>query len=205
VCFWGGCVLIVSGCVFCGASGVVPVVFLDTFTAYQLLQAGDQACNRCVKMLSDPKFRRNCWYMQGESWFKVPDVLEFLELTLPALDLKASPIVLYLTLQKRKHGWILAVQNPVLNSNRFVLVCDEDKIFFDRERFLVHLQFCRVLRAREIPKVVLLGGYPSASTIRHFGLSFEECSKLRSLQRDKLWELCVKFDRTKPKPEQETL
>jgi hypothetical protein len=32
-----------SSCVFCGAPGVVPVVFPETFTAYQLLQTGDQA------------------------------------------------------------------------------------------------------------------------------------------------------------------
>lgn len=193
-----------SDCVFCGAPARVPVVFLDTFTAYQLLQAGDSACSICAMMLRDAKFRRNCWFLVGEVWAKLDDVLEFLDYKLPAIllelaaspDLKSTRVVVYLTLQKRKHGWILAVQNPVLSPNRFVLVVDEEKILFERGHFTELLQLCRELFfTRELPKWLLLGGYPAPSVIRRFDLSSEVCSKLHSLQRDRLWWAVVSFCR----------
>ena len=188
-------------CVFCGASNpTVHVRFKDTFTAYQYVQAGDWACRRCSVMLEDAKFRRNCWVMFGNEekgwtkWHKIEDVLSFLK------ELPQPPFVIYLTLQKRKHGWILAVQNPVLNRNRFILVVDEEKIFFERTRFLELTAFSQTLFSHGVPKAVLLGGYPSASAIRRFKLSFDECSRLRSLQRDRLWYLVIKFGKRIEQP-----
>lgn len=190
----------VGCCVFCGASNpTIHVRFKDTFTAYQYVQAGDWACSRCAVMLEDAKFRRNCWVMFGNEedrskWVKIEDVLSFLQ------NMPNPSFVLYLTLQKRKHGWILAVQNPVLNRNRFILVVDEEKIFFERHRFMRLKMFSENLLAREVPKAMLLGGYPSASSIRRFKLSFDECSRLRSLKRDRLWYLVVKFGKRIEQP-----
>lgn len=179
-----------GGCVFCGAAASIPVSFLDTFTAYQLLQAGDSACERCAGMLGDAKFRRNCWYMQGEKWVKIDDALTFLE------QMTQPPFVLYLTQQKRKHGWILAVQNPVLCKDKFVLVVDEEKILFNRPSFTELLRFCRELFfVRALPKWLLLGGYPQPSSIRRFGLERDICVRLQSLQRNRLWWTIVQFSR----------
>jgi hypothetical protein len=163
------------------------IVFPDTFTAYQLFQAGDQACSRCAGMLGDAKFRRNCWVMQGEKWRKIDDVLSFLA------GMPQPPFVLYLTLQKRKHGWILAVQNPVLNCDFFTLIVDEIKVHFERERFN---QFCSdvsELMGRGVPKSVLMGGEPAVSTTIHFGFYKREVELLKARQFDRLWWLCVKF------------
>lgn len=174
-------------CVFCGAVASEKIVFPETFTAYQLLQAGDRACSRCALMLRDAKFRRNCWYMKGKTWIKIDDVWAFLS-NMPLL-----PFVLYLTLQKRKHGWILAVQNPVFNSNFFTLIVDEIKVPFERQRFN---QFCVDVTAfwgRDVPKSVLLGGEPSVSTTIHFHFSKSEVEVLKMRQFDRLWWLCVKF------------
>ena len=175
-------------CIFCGSQDATEkIVFKDTFTAYQLLQAGDRACGRCASMLGDAKYRRNCWFMKGTEWRKIDDVLGFLA------NMPEPPFVLYLTLQKRKHGWILAVQNPVLSVNRFVLVVDESKIFFDRQRFTEHLTFLESLWLRKVPKGVMSGGYPSAGLIRKFGFSRLECQRLERLQSDRLWLFAVAF------------
>ncbi len=180
----------VENCVFCGAKADVPIVFPDTFTAYQFLQAGNSACKCCADMFGDAKYRRNCWYMQGNEWVKIEDPLVFLTVTLPAVPL---PIIMYLTLKKRKHGWILSVQNPVLNFSRFILVVDEDKIFFDRQKFVEYLQFLGILWERGVPKGVLLSGYPAAGLVRKFRFSRGECRRLEQLQSDRLWQLVVAF------------
>lgn len=174
-------------CVFCGVPASVPWIPKPTFTAFQLLQAGDKACERCAVIVEDAKFRRNCWVMRGGEWHKIDDVLGFLA------DMPLPPFVLYLTLQKRKHGWILAVQNPVLSVNRFILCVDEDKIFFDRQKFNTYLAFLESLWVRKIPKGIMLGGYPSAGLIRKFQFSRDECQRLAHLQSDRLWQFTVAF------------
>ena len=141
-------------CVFFGAPGVVPVVFPETFTAYQLLQAGDRACLRCHTMLTNGQYRRKCFCIKNGVFTEIKDALAFL------VAMPPPPYVLYLTKQKCKHGWIGAVQNPVLNVNRFILCVDEDRIMFDRAKFSEHLQFLETLWALELPKGVMLGGYP---------------------------------------------
>jgi hypothetical protein len=179
-------------CVFCGSAEVSEqLVFPETFTAYQLLQAGDKACSRCYAMLKDAKFRRNCWYMKGEEWVTISNPLQFLE------ELPEPPFVLYLTKAKRKHGWIGAVQNPVLNSNRFILCVDEDRVMFDRKKFEVYLQFLESLWIREVPKGIMLGGYPPAGIIRKYQLSRVECQQLQQLQSDRLWRFVVAFKKRK--------
>jgi hypothetical protein len=194
-----------GSCVFCGAPTAVPVVFPDTFTAYQLLQAGDNACARCHMLFTDPKFRRNCWFMIDTVWAKIDDPLAFLDYILVALklELAADPrfaleplLILYLTKKKRKHGWILAVQNPVLNVNRFVLVVDEEKIMFERAKFNEYLKFSkRLLDTHAIPKSILLGGMPKPSDIKRYCLAWPDCFKLRSYQRDSLWRIIVEFSK----------
>ena len=196
-----------ASCVFCGAPGVVPVVFPETFTAYQLLQAGDKACPRCAMMFTDAKFRRNCWFMIDAVWVKIEDPLAFLDYKLVALKLEmaadpehrfdSEPLILYLTKAKRKHGWIGAVQNPVLNVNRFILCVDEDRIMFDRAKFREYLQFLEVLWAAELPKGIMLGGYPPAGIIRKYKLTREECQRLQLVQSDRLWRFVVAFKQRK--------
>ena len=176
-----------SNCVFCGASASVPVVFPETFTAYQLLQAGDKACARCAEMFRDPRFRRNCWVLRKGVWSVVEEPLAFLE------ALPEQPFVLYLTKKKRKHGWILAVQNPVLNRDKFILVVDEEKVLFERKKFEELLAFSRGLLDRGIPKGVLLHGMPYPSSLRKYGVSWPEAIRLRQLQREPLWRVIVEF------------
>lgn len=198
-------------CVFCGAPGVVPVVFPETFTAYQMLQAGDKACERCHTMFTNGQYRRNCWFMIDTVWAKIEDPLEFLDYKLVALKLEmdadpekrfdSEPLILYLTKAKRKHGWINAVQNPVLNVNRFILCVDEDRIFFDRAKFNEHLRFLKTLWALELPKCIMLCGYPPAGIIRKYKLTREECQRLQQVQSDRLWRFVVSFKQRKDEDE----
>lgn len=177
-------------CVFCGASASVPVVFPETFTAYQLLQAGDKACKRCNTMFVDAKFRRNCWVLREHQWSAISDPLGFLE------ALPEPPFILYLTRAKRKHGWILAVQNPVLNRDKFILVVDEQRVLFERAKFEEYRKFSkRLLDTHAIPKSILLGGMPKPSDVKRYGLAWPDCFKLRSYQRDMFWRIIVEFSR----------
>ena len=181
-----------SNCVFCGAKASIPVVFPETFTAYQLLQAGDKACELCAGMFVDPVFRRNCWIWCFDGVFRrVADPLGLLHGGLPA-----PPFLLYLTKKKRKHGWILSVQNPVLNRDKFILVVDEEKIMFERSRFEEYYVFCkRLFDMHAIPKSILLGGMPKPSDIKRYCLAWADCFKLRSYERDMLWRCVVEFSR----------
>jgi len=180
-----------SCCVFCGSSGAIePVVFSDTYTAFQFLQAGECACSRCAAMFRDPKFRRLNFVLKGAEFIELEDPLAFLDC--PSVEV---PFVLYLTRQHRKHGWVLAVQNPVLNLDKFVLIVDEDRLLFERGRYEEFRRFSLDLFERGVPRKVLLGGYPWASVVRKYGLSYEECLRLRDIQRDRLWRLCVEFRR----------
>jgi len=178
-----------STCIFCGAEASVNVVFPKTFTAYQFLQAGSKACLRCAEMFVDPKCRRNSWILRNGNLETVNDPLIFL------VNLPDPPFCLYLTKKKRKHGWILAVQNPVLNRDRFILIVDEEKILFEREKFVEFEAFAHSLRKKGVPKKVLLGGMPLPSVKRKYDLSWEECSKLRGLQRNSLWRVVVEFEK----------
>jgi hypothetical protein len=177
-----------SACVFCGAEGATEkVTFPSTFTAYQLLQAGDKACKRCAEMFHDPKYRRNCWIMKGDGSFWV------LDKPLKALgNLPNPPFLLYLTRTKRKHGWIRSVQNPVLDKSKFILVVDEEKVLFDLPRFLrLNMAVCR-MRLFGLPKKCLLGFLPP-SVIRKYKVSKEEIEMINKMKGDPLWGLIVAF------------
>ncbi len=177
-----------ASCVFCGSPhAVVPIVFPSTFTAYQLLQAGDKACPRCAVMFGDPQFRRNCWILKDGKFVVLDDPLRALG------SLPEPPFLLYFTKQKRKHGWIVAVQNPVLNLNKFILVVDEEKVLFERAKFEEYFHFSKGLLDKRIPKCVLLGGMPAPSVIKHYCLSWPTCFRLQKLMKEPLWRVCVEF------------
>jgi hypothetical protein len=180
-------------CVFCGRSeATAPVQFTDTYTAYQFLQSGSKACERCANMLGDSKFRRRNFVVKDDTFIAVESPLDFLDA--PSAE---PPFVLYLTRQHRKHGWVLAVQNPVLNLDRFVLIVDEDKLVFERTRYEELRRFSESLFERKVPKKAMVSGYPWASVIRKYHLSHEEAARLRDLQGDELWKVCVDFKRRK--------
>ncbi len=177
-------------CVFCGNENAeVPIVFPSTFTAYQFLQAGNKACSRCAEMFADPKYRRNSWIIRNGKFEPIENVPDFL------LNLPSSPFFLYLTKAKRKHGWIRAVQNPVLSTKRFILIVDEDKIMFDEKVYADLYAFARNLYARRVPKSVMLGGMPQPSMHLKYGLGWSESFRLRELQHDPLWRVVVEFKR----------
>lgn len=183
-----------SNCVFCGATEATEQVkFPDTFTAYQLLQAGDKACKRCFEMFKNPKFRRNNWFLVNIDGIDIvttfTDALSFLQ------DMPKPPFTLYITKQKRKHGWINSVQNPVLNTERFILCVDEEKIFFNRPEFTELTEFLNHLWPKELPKGILLGGYPPAGIIRKYKLNRKECLRLRDLKNNRMWQFIVTFKR----------
>ena len=179
-----------ANCVFCGELNADKIVkFPETFTAYQFLQAGDKACPRCAEMFTDPKYRRNSWIMKDGAFTVLDNPLETL------LNLPEPPFTLYLTKTKRKHGWVRAVQNPVLNRNKFILTIDEEKTMFSRDVFAELNGFADSMFEKGIPKSILLGGMPSASAIEKFGLSCTEYRKLRELHHDNLWRVLVEFKR----------
>lgn len=183
-----------SNCIFCGSSDAAEQVkFPDTFTAYQMLQAGDKACKRCFEMFKNPKFRRNNWFLANIDGIDIvttfTDALSFLQ------DMPQPPYMLYVTKQKRKHGWINSVQNPVLNTNRFILCVDEEKLFFNRAEFNELTLFLESLWPKKMPKSVLKGGYPPAGLIRKYQLTRMECQRLDELKANRLWRFIVDFKR----------
>ena len=146
-------------------------------------------------MFTTGLYRRKCYFIKDGVFAEIVDALAFLG------EMPAPPYVLYLTKAKRKHGWIGAVQNPVLNVNRFILCVDEDRIMFDRAKFAEYLQFLEVLWALELPKGVMLGGYPPAGIIRKYKLTREECQRLQLVQGDRLWRFAVAFKQRKDEDE----
>lgn len=179
-----------SNCVFCGSSDATEQVkFPDTFTAYQMLQAGSHACKRCHTMFTTGIYRRKCFIIKNGEFTEITDVLAFLQ------DMPEPPFTLYVTKQKRKHGWINSVQNPVLNLERFILCVDEEKIFFNRPEFNELISFLESLWPKKLPKVILKGGYPPAGLIRKYMLTRLECQKLESLKSNRMWHFIVDFKR----------
>ena len=177
-----------SACVFCGSRHPQKtIIFPQTFTAYQFVQAGNKACSRCAEMFTDPKYRRNCWIIRNGEFHVIEKPLEFL------LNLPSPPFLLYFTKNKRKHGWIRAVQNRVLSIKRFILIVDEDKIMFDDKTYADLHAFVKNLYARRIPKAVMLGGMPQPSTHRKYGLTWKESFRIRELQHNPLWRVIVEF------------
>jgi hypothetical protein len=140
-------------------------------------------------MFGDARFRRNCWIVKDGEFRVLDDPLEALSL------LPEPPFLIYFTKQKRKHGWIVAVQNPVLNLSKFILVVDEEKVLFDRAQFEEFTVFSRRLLDLGLPKCALLGGMPWPSVIQKYGLTWPECVRLQDLQKNPLWRVCVEFYR----------
>jgi hypothetical protein len=182
-----------ENCVFCGAEltqNANQIQFPITFTAYQLLQAGNKACLQCIEMFTKPQYRRNCWILKDGKIKVIEHPLEFL------LDLPEPPFLLYLTKSKRKHGWIRTVQNPTLSTKRFILVVDEEKIMFDAKVYADLYAFCkRLTDSHLVPKTILLGGMPQPSLHRKYGLVWADCFRLRELQYNPLWRVIVEFKR----------
>ncbi len=185
-----------SNCIFCGATEATEQVkFPDTFTAYQLLQAGDKACKRCNTIFTywknhhDKRYITRNYYIKNDEYHEIIDALKFLE------EMPTPPYILYVTKQKRKHGWINAVQNPVLNTNRFILCVDEEKLFFNRAEFNELTLFLESLWPKKMPKSVLKGGYPPAGLIRKYQLTRMECQRLDELKANRLWRFIVDFKR----------
>jgi len=177
-----------SACVFCGSRHPQKtIIFPQTFTAYQFVQAGNKACSRCAEMFTDPKYRRNSWIIRNGKFEAIENVPDFL------LNLPSPPFLLYLTKAKRKHGWIRAVQNPVLSTKRFILIVDEDKIMFDDKTYADLYVFAKNLYARRIPKTIMLSGMPQPSTHRKYGLTWKESFRIRELQHNPLWRVIVEF------------
>lgn len=179
-----------SNCIFCGSSDAAEQVkFPDTFTAYQMLQAGSHSCKRCHTMFTTGIYRRKCFIIKNGEFTEITDVLDFLQ------NMPQPPYTLYVTKQKRKHGWINAVQNPVLNTNRFILCVDEEKLFFNRAEFNELTLFLESLWPKKMPKSVLKGGYPPAGLIRKYQLTRMECQRLDELKANRLWRFIVDFKR----------
>lgn len=175
-------------CIFCGRDiETVPIKLPKTFTAYQLLQAGSGGCVQCVEMLRDPKFRRNCWVLKDGVFTVLEDPLAAL------LRPPEPPFVMYLTKRKRKHGWIVAVQNPALSRARFFVGFEERKVLVEPRKLRCMVDFAAGLRGRGVPKKVLLNGFPLASVVRKYGLTRGETAKLARLQYNWLWRVCVAF------------
>ena len=183
-----------SNCIFCGSSDAAEQVkFPDTFTAYQMLQAGSHACKRCHTMFTTGIYRRKCFIIKNGEFTEITDVLAFLQ------NMPQPPYTLYVTKQKRKHGWINAVQNPVLNTERFILCVDEEKIFFNCLEFTELTEFLNHLWLKELPKGILLGGYPPAGLIRKYKLTRKECIRLRDLKSNRMWQFIVTFKKREEK------
>lgn len=185
-------------CIFCGQPHAdTSVIFPPTFTAYQLLQAGNHSCKLCDRMFTDAKYRRKNFTVKNEQYIEVSDALSYLQ------NMPQPPYILYFTKQKRKHGWINAVQNPVLNTEQFILCVDETKILFNRQEFNKLSEILSQLWSKELPKKVLLNGYPNTSTIRKYQLSRKECQMLRNLQSNRMWQFMVSFKRKENNNESE--
>lgn len=174
-------------CVFCGSSAqTTSIRFPKTFTAYQFLQAGSGACNRCLEMLKDPKYRRNSWIITQNGEFKV------LENPIEALlNPPEPPFYMYLTRMKRKHGWILAVNYPVLSKDKFFVTVDEERIFIDRQKLEKYWCLYRYFRDKGLRKKDFLSLNPAS--IRKFNLMRKEIQTLKTLSDDRLWRLVVDF------------
>lgn len=76
-----------SNCIFCGSSDAAEQVkFPDTFTAYQMLQAGSHACKRCHTMFTTGIYRRKCFIIKNGD---VKEVLRLIQY-LPGLGKKVA-------------------------------------------------------------------------------------------------------------------
>jgi len=122
-------------CIFCGErfEEGYPPRLLGNFTAQQWLQAGDGICPRCHGFLKTPEARRTSWLIRGPE-MRV-DLLEPLERPLETLlNPPETPFRLYLTRQRRKHGWIRLLRCPALSRRRFPVAFEEELIIVELER-----------------------------------------------------------------------
>jgi len=177
-----------DNCIFCGAPATQPITLKETFTAQPLLQPGNKACNRCTTYYNDPKYRRKNWYStNGQDFNQIKDVLQFLQ------DMPPPPFVLYTTINWKKHGWILSVQNTILNHDKFILICDDQKIYFNRTFFNKLLTDLEPIWQKGVIKKFLTVGYPPAGIIRKYALTREECQLLESYKQHPLWHFIIAF------------
>lgn len=187
--------LAMETCVFCGrevsnVDSVTPNI-RDTFTAYHILSHGEHACRRCNTMYEDSKYRRSNWWVKYGGYHRLET-----EERLSFLDRPPSPpFLLYFTRNYRKHGWILSVQNPVLDTDNFYLVIDQDKVWFEREKYEELRSFSKELLDQGIPKKWVKGGCPPPSVLRKYKLKIETVRRLKKLKGNRLWEVCVDFYR----------
>jgi len=182
-------------CIFCGEryeqgyANKLP----GNFMSHQWLQAGNGICERCYKFLKAPEARRNSWLIEG------PEMrLELLQpLNNPLLTLlepPEPPFRLYLTKQKRKHGWIRLLKNPALNREHFPIAFEEDIIWVDRAQAQGFSETVKSLREKGITKGALVRGL-TAGEAQKIGLSPAEIREAHQNRGNPLWELVVRFER----------
>jgi len=183
-------------CVFCVEpyeKGYPLNVIPKTFTAQQWLQAGSGVCPRCYEFLKSPEIRRNSWVIRGPEMILAN--VEFLEDPLMTLlNPPKPPFRLYLTRQKRKHGWIRLIHNLALSQKRFPIAFEEDLIRVD----LSQIQKMHVVASKLIDKGAskrdLIHGF-TASKAAKLQLTREDFITVETFRGNPLWEVVVSFER----------
>jgi len=183
-------------CVFCVEhfeNGYPLSVIPKTFTAQQWLQAGSGVCERCYTFLKTPEARRNSWIIKGEKmkWENavlLDDPLSIL------LSPPAPPFRLYLTKQKRKHGWIRLIHNPALKRIKFPVAYEEDLFIVDVATIRHMHKIAASLMEKGASKKDLLYGFSAGKAIK-LGVSPAEICAVQQFKGNRLWEVVVKFGR----------
>jgi hypothetical protein len=140
--------------------------------------------------------------IKDEKRYKINNILTFLNYSLPTIKLDKQ-LILYTTLQKRKHGWILSVNNPILHPDNFILICDDQKILFNRQLFNQMLTDLEPIWQKGVIKKFLTVGYPPAGIIRKYALTRIECQTLESNKKHPLWHFIIAFKKRDKEQESE--
>lgn len=177
-------------CVFCGSPSTHPVKFGGNFTAYNLLQAGDGACDRCHKKYTDSFYRRNSWYETPEA-VKAIGKTEVLGLL---LEPPTPPFRVYLTKMRRKHGWVVIASRWEMRRDVYDVAFEDARIRIEHSSLAAMIAFAKDLRAARVTKAAMRAGtlpYASVKALRERVIEIEQ--KLKEYKGNPQWNLVIEY------------
>ncbi|MEM2272392.1 MAG: hypothetical protein QXP56_06985 [Archaeoglobaceae archaeon] len=170
-------------CYVCGLNqGVHEFEFSDNFVSYGDVFEGERVCDLCFKLLSDPKYRRSNWIVQGNEI----RLLEKEDLLKVLLDVPPGSLVYVRSIGKRL-AFLKALK--VRSTATLVAVCGEEEgvVMAKREKLKEFIDLANKAREAGIKKTEMLEGCSTASW-KHKDL----CTKIEEVRSDPLWRIVVR-------------
>lgn len=176
-------------CSFCGEDATLPLTLKPTFSQFGLLQGTDTVCESCNEIYNNSYFRTHNWIQTKNHVMGITreNVLETL------ISEKELPFRIYLTVKKRRHGWINIIAHWEYDNDIFYVGFDDNKILVEKKLLSSYVELIAGLRDIGITKTELRRGIINYKNIKKLKNFKDTQNKLLDYNNNPLWDLVIAY------------